>query len=233
MSIDDARQCPDASSPLARFAHRSRIALGLDMVAARCPQGGTVVDVGAGPGLFLHWLGEARPDLTLAGLDPGKAPDYPEIRHVSSMSELANASVDVLTAFEVCEHLYPNEIAAFLNDSARILRPGGSLVISVPVMYGMAIVPKLLDGMVSNRSLRMDHTPVEALRALLGLPVTRPDNPRQTHKGFDFRKLRAHVCTRFAVEFACNSPLPQLPWWLSSQYFMVCRTRPAVRHARR
>ncbi|WP_454757495.1 class I SAM-dependent methyltransferase [Cupriavidus campinensis] len=227
MQITYDKQTINASNPLARFAHRSRIALGLGMVSARCPHGGTVVDFGAGPGLFLHRLGQARPDLSLAGLDPYKTPDYPEIRYLAEMDAQPADSVDMLTAFEVCEHLYADEVDTFLDDALRILRPSGTLIISVPVMYGVAIVPKLLNGMVSERTLRMDHTPGEALRALMGLPVTRPDNPRHTHKGFDFRKLRAQVSTRFDVEAESTSPLRQLPWWLSSQVFMICRPREA------
>jgi hypothetical protein len=32
---------------------------------------------------------------------------------------------------------------------------------------------------------------------------------------------------RFDVEAESTSPLRQLPWWLSSQVFMICRPREA------
>ncbi len=65
------------------------------------PGRATVVDFGAGPGLFLHTLGQVRRDVSLIGYDPFVAPAFPEIRYVGSFAGIEDASVDVLTAFEV------------------------------------------------------------------------------------------------------------------------------------
>jgi hypothetical protein len=64
------------------------------------------------------------------------------------------------------------------------------------------------------------------LRSTLGARVSRPHNPRGTHKGFDFRELRETVDQRFTVSQVRHSPFAWMPWWLSSQYFMICR-KPA------
>jgi 2-polyprenyl-3-methyl-5-hydroxy-6-metoxy-1,4-benzoquinol methylase len=221
--ISYEEQTVKSGNPLARFAHRTRTTMAVDLVAGVCAKHGTVIDFGAGPGLFLHALGEARPDVTLVGYDPYMEPSYPEVKYVESMESVASQSVDVLTAFEVCEHLYANELDALLEDALRMLKPSGALVISVPIMCGLAIVPKVTNWMIRSRSLKTEYTLTDVMKAMAGMRVSRPDNPRTTHKGFDFRELREVVRERFSIDSVQMSPVPNMPWWLSSQYFMVCR----------
>lgn len=223
--ISYEEQTVRSGNPLARFAHRTRLTMAIDLVTGVCAKHGTVVDFGAGPGLFLHALGEARPDVTLVGYDAYMEPAYPEVKYAESMESIAEQSVDVLTAFEVCEHLYANELDTLLEDTLRILKPNGALVISVPIMCGLAIVPKVSNWMIRSRSLKSEYTPAEVLKAMVGMHVSRPQNRRTTHKGFDFRELREVVRERFSIDAVHMSPVPNLPWWLSSQYFMICRPK--------
>lgn len=223
--ISYEEQTVNSGNPLARFAHRSRMTMAIDLVSKLCANRGTVVDFGAGPGLFLHTLGEARPDVTLIGHDIFMAPAFPEVKYAESLDSVASHSVDVLTSFEVCEHLYDNELSALLSDAARILKPNGAFVISVPIMYGLAIGPKVSNWMIRSRSFKSEYTPAELFKAMIGIPVSRPENPRTTHKGFDFRQLREVVSERFVIDATHLSPLPIAPWWMSSQYFMICRPR--------
>ncbi|HEY2000471.1 class I SAM-dependent methyltransferase [Paraburkholderia sp.] len=195
----------------------------LDLAKRICPQRATVVDFGAGPGLFLHSLGQARNDIKLIGHDPFVAPAYPEIKYAESFTHIDDASVDVLTAFEVCEHLYPHEIEQLLDDATRVMKPDASLIISVPIMYGFAVIPKVLNWMWRHRKTRTEYNVEEVLLSTIGTRVVRPENPRDTHKGFDFRELRETVGARFTVSQVRHSPIAWMPWWLSSQYFMICR----------
>jgi SAM-dependent methyltransferase len=224
-NISYASQTVNSANPLARYAHRARIALALKLVERFCTASATVVDFGSGPGLFLHTLGELRPDLHLIGLDPYMQPAFPEIRYETRLDDLQPASVDVLTVLEVCEHLYPNELDALLGDAARILGPDGVLIISVPIMYGASVLPKLANWAIRHRDLHVGYSPGEVLRSVAGFRICRPDNPRTTHKGFDFRELRELVDAQFMIEQVFRSPLAWLPWWLSSQYFMICQRR--------
>jgi 2-polyprenyl-3-methyl-5-hydroxy-6-metoxy-1,4-benzoquinol methylase len=223
--ISYASQTVESANPLARYAHRARIALALKLVERFCSSSATVVDFGSGPGLFLHTLGQIRPDLRLIGLDPYVQPAYPEIRYEARLDDLKAGSVDVLTALEVCEHLYPNELDALLKNAAQILGPDGVLIISVPIMYGASVIPKLMNWAIRGRDFRVGYTPGEILRSVAGLKVSRPENLRTTHKGFDFRDLRTLVSGPFMVEQVFRSPLTWLPWWMSSQYFMICQRR--------
>ncbi|MFG2355212.1 class I SAM-dependent methyltransferase [Streptomyces sp. NPDC048521] len=223
--ISYEEQTVESGNPLARFAHRTRMAMAIEIVTDLCAHHATVVDFGAGPGLFLHTLGEARPDVTLVGHDPYMQPTFPEVKYADSLDGIAPRSVDVMTAFEVCEHLYEKEVDALLEDASRILRPSGALVISVPIMYGLAIVPKVSNWMIRSRSLRTEYTAAEVWKAMVGIRVRRPDDPRTTHKGFDFRELREVVSERFCIDAVRLSPVRRVPWWLSSQYFMICRPK--------
>jgi 2-polyprenyl-3-methyl-5-hydroxy-6-metoxy-1,4-benzoquinol methylase len=219
------QQTVNSSNPLARFAHRTRMSLAIDLVNKLCARCATVVDFGAGPGLFLHTLGEARPDITLIGHDPYMAPTFPEVKYAESLASVEPGSVDVLTAFEVCEHLYPEELDQLLADAARILKPRGALVISVPIMYGLAIAPKVSNWMIRGRTFKSEYSAAEVLKAMVGIRVARPANLRTTHKGFDFRELRTIVAGRFDIDAVHHSPMPNVPWWMSSQYFMICRPK--------
>ncbi|WP_244848789.1 bifunctional 2-polyprenyl-6-hydroxyphenol methylase/3-demethylubiquinol 3-O-methyltransferase UbiG [Caballeronia sp. SL2Y3] len=223
--ISYEEQTVNSINPLARFAHRTRMTMATELVTGLCPARGTVLDFGAGPGLFLHTLGESRRDITLIGHDKFMAPAFAEVKYAESLDTVASQSVDVLTAFEVCEHLYPREVDALLDDAARILKTDGALVISVPIMYGLAIAPKVSNWMIRSRTLKSEYTPAELLKAMIGMRVSRPANPRTTHKGFDFRELRELVSERFVVDAVHTSPVRHAPWWVSSQYFMVCRGR--------
>ncbi|WP_206998870.1 class I SAM-dependent methyltransferase [Trinickia mobilis] len=212
-----------SSNPLARYAHRTRMAVALELVSQHCPQYGTVVDFGSGPGLLLHVLGELRRDIVLIGYDPYMSPVHPEVRYADSMHMIDEASVDVLTAFEVCEHLYAHEVDQLLADALRILKPGAPFIVSVPIMYGLATIPKVMNWMMRQRTLRTEYSLGEILMSVAGVPVTRPENPRITHKGFDFRELRDTIATQLSIERVRHSPASWLPWWLSSQYFIICR----------
>ncbi len=50
----------------------------------------------------------------------------------SDMSEVGNESCDLVFSGENLEHLWPGEVAGFALEAARVLRPGGHLVIDSP-----------------------------------------------------------------------------------------------------
>lgn len=107
-------------------------------LAGLVPQPGHLLDIGAGPGLFLSeavrlgwqvsgiepsaWaVAHGQNKLALSGLKQG---DWQELRHVPS------GTFDVITAFDVIEHLvHP---VTFLREIHRVLRPDGVLVMTTP-----------------------------------------------------------------------------------------------------
>ena len=67
-------------------------------------------------------------------------PASPEVRACDLRRglQLANASADAVYHSHVLEHLTPEDGAAFLRESHRVLRPGGIVRIAVPDLEGLA-----------------------------------------------------------------------------------------------
>lgn len=219
------KQTVDAPNPIARFTHRQRHKFSIARVVADAPHGGAVLDYGCGDGAFLSALVEARPDLRLYGFDPESSPDGDGFTVVDTLDTLEPASVDVLCCYETLEHLYPDEIASFLADVERLVRPGGLVSVSVPVIGGPPLLLKELNRAVLFRR-RSDYSLIELLAAtFLGKPAPRPDDVRVTHKGFDFRALAEQLSSEMDVVETQVSPFPKLPWWLNSQAFSLFSPR--------
>jgi SAM-dependent methyltransferase len=110
-----------------------RVTRVLDVLEGREPR--TIVDVGAGYGLFLEEYRRQRPDVRLLAVEPGQK--LAEVCRGKGFETLevpvedagAWAGVaDLAVCFEVLEHVYsPIE---FVRSMARLLAPGGRLLVS-------------------------------------------------------------------------------------------------------
>lgn len=105
----------------------------LGRVAGMCS--GVVLDVGCGRqrvrpfiNAVCHYVGIDYPQTSVAMY---RTP--PQVYADGSRLPVADGSVDTLLLLEVLEHLA--EPGAAVSEAARALRPGGTLVISVPFLY--------------------------------------------------------------------------------------------------
>lgn len=219
MSYD--HQTINSPNPLARFAHRSRVSKSIALVNKHLPQNGVVIDFGAGTGSFLSSLGDERPDATLFAIEPFMPPTTdPRIHYILNFESL-NLNPDVISAFEVCEHLTDSETEQFISNSQHFIKAHGKLIVSVPIMVGGALLLKELSRSILFRRAS-EYSLSDLFTGLLGHMVERPINRRTTHKGFDFRWFREKLRERFIIEDEILSPLP-IPWWANSQIFFICR----------
>lgn len=222
-AISYDKQTLNAVNPIARFSHRSRFTKALHYLNIYTPNCGTVVDFGAGPGTMLSMLGNARADIKLYAIEPTmpRSPDK-RIDYIDRLEQVSE-KIDVISAFECCEHLLEDDLENFLINASNALENGGRLIISVPIMLGLALPFKLL-----NRAILLRHDPEyswkEILAGILGRKVQRAKNPMYSHKGFDFRAFKEKVGERFIIEHEAVSPF-YLPWWLNSQIFIICSRR--------
>lgn len=214
------RQTINSPNPLARFAHKSRVAKSVALANRYLPNKGVVLDFGAGTGLFLSTFGKLRHDAILFAIEPimPPAPD-PQIHYIPNFESL-KSQVDLICAFEVCEHLSDAELERFLSNARHALKVGAKLIISVPIMMGSALVLKEINRSILFRRAS-DYSGTELIKGVLGGTVQRPTDRGPTHKGFDFRWLRKKLREHLVIDNEILSPLP-LPWWMNSQIFFVC-----------
>lgn len=110
-----------------------RVARVLEVLSGREP--GTVIDVGAGYGLFLEEYRRLRPDARLLAIEPGqkladvcRAKGFETLEVPVEDAGVWAGTADLAVCFEVLEHVYsPLE---FVHSMARLLKPGGRVLVS-------------------------------------------------------------------------------------------------------
>jgi uncharacterized protein YbaR (Trm112 family)/SAM-dependent methyltransferase len=126
------------------------------------PRGTVVVEVGAGIEFMKPVLERAIPDVRYFGGDIAPTTNTRAVFDVRAIP-LPSATADVVLALEVLEHIpMPEEAIA---EMSRILRPGGSLVLTVPFMFGVhdlmdyyRFTPLGLEEMLTRNGLSINET---------------------------------------------------------------------------
>src|SRR5262245_5446641 len=114
---------------------RTRRVRVLAALAARLvPHGARVLDIGTGDGQIAAALAANRPDVSIEGLDVLVRPDaaIPVARFDGRTVPRADASVDVVTLFDVLHHA--DDPAALLAEASRVAR--GCVIIKDHVAAG-------------------------------------------------------------------------------------------------
>jgi SAM-dependent methyltransferase len=218
-------QTLDHPNPIARYAHQKRYSNSLQLVDGLLPQGGVILDFGAGQGELLHRLASRRPDARLLAFEPFMKIKYPEVSACDSMAMVADNSIDVLCAFETLEHISDQQITELMDQAIRVCKPGGRIVVSVPIMQGATLPVKQAVRSILFRRYS-DYSLGEIARGVLGLRVDRAKDILLSHKGFDHRVLLGLLQTRLRLDQTIHSPFRSLPWWSNSQAFFVFSTHP-------
>lgn len=98
---------------------------------------GTVLDIGGRDrGIFRSPKNSVRKWIT-ADIEPGRKPDI--ILDVAHMNAVEDESIDIVSALELFEHV--KEIDSGLNECWRVLKSGGSIIISAPFLYRLHADP--------------------------------------------------------------------------------------------
>ena len=210
-------------NPFKRWLQARRIDEALRLVPADARR---VVDYGAGDAEVAARLVRLRPEVEAVCFDPtpelleearGRTAGLDRVRLVASEAELVTGWADALLCLEVFEHLPEAETAAALESMARVLRPGGTLIVGVPIEVGPAALAKGL-----FRRVRRPGAFDARLHGILGAARGRPpvDRPlaeiapgrpyHPHHLGFDHRRLERELAERFRVVGRTGSPFGPL-----------------------
>ena len=236
-------------SALISWSHRGRFATGLRL--ARQVAGARVLDYGSGDGTFLAMLLqlESGPQLAVGAEIHRSIVDDCRQRfaaHATLRFDLVDdlsrpdrqGSFDTIYCMEVFEHVV--EPAPILDRLHRLLVPGGSLVISVPIETGLPVVVKQFVRRVAGwRGIghypgTTGYTPMELVRSVFAgsaqhvtRPVfTHPDGSTfHDHKGFNWRVLRTLIEQRFDLIQQTTSPFGALGPQLGTQRWFIARKK--------
>jgi 2-polyprenyl-3-methyl-5-hydroxy-6-metoxy-1,4-benzoquinol methylase len=235
-------------SRLVRWSHGSRFELGRALVAPAAP--GRLLDYGCGDGTFLALVHDLFPGAV--GVDPAAiqvADCARRLRNLpltfttpGTLDSSHTAGYDVVTCMEVLEHCVEHERGRVIGELARLVRPMGVVVVSVPIEVGPSLVGKqVARTLAAWRGLgdyehRETYRPSELIRMVFARAGTSVDRPSYEsvgadgspyryygHKGFDWRVLRDELGRRFTIERIAFSPMPWLESWLNSQVWFVCK----------
>jgi len=141
----------------------------LGTIALSHPDVARVADVGAGrewqfPAYYKRWYG-----IELIGLDidaeemaHNQALDRRVVCDATGVIPLDDASVDLVMVHSGIEHFPDN--ARFMENMARILRPGGFMLAQFPSRYApFALANRMLPAWLARRVLRLSMGDTEAL----------------------------------------------------------------------
>lgn len=236
--------CPSA---IVAWSHRSRFDLASRLACAGA--GARLLDYGCGDGTFVALAHGRFAGVVGADVDEGQIVEcrrrlagLATVRFVvtSALAAPEHAGAyDVVTCMEVLEHTTDGERARVLDALVRLVRPGGRIVISVPIEIGPALAAKQFVRAIAawrghgDYRHRERYTPAEMAAAVLGrrdvaraiYTVNGPTGPFVYcgHKGFDWRTLEREVRARATIERRLFSPLPLFGGVLNSQVWFVCR----------
>jgi SAM-dependent methyltransferase len=105
------------------------------------PRRGSVLDVGCGPGFYLHAVRTAHADATVLGIEPGSmqaqyARDVLQVALFEGQYQqfVSSSKYDLVTAFHVAEHVH--DLVGFLGFLRRSVTDEGYVVIESPNLGG-------------------------------------------------------------------------------------------------
>lgn len=231
-----------------RWLQNRRLSSALKLCPLTSRSPATICDFGAGNGELIRLLAGRYPKATFLCYEPTprllsearvNLNGFDMVELCSDVRGVVRETIDVVFCLEVFEHLPSAETANALQQIYDLLRPGGTVVIGVPVEVG---IPALYKGLfrMARRYGSFDAEVKNVALAFLGCPPT--DRPVSEiapgllfhfeHMGFDFRRFRRTLTRKFDLRKVSASPFSAFgPLVMPEVYFVATKAEvtPASR----
>jgi SAM-dependent methyltransferase len=219
-------------SALTRWAHHARRDAVLKLIGDQVFE--SAADVGCADGWLLRDLYDHgvikggvgidnEPEMLEAGRTRSTA--QPELFFTTPEDEnLSQGSFDLVCCLETLEHV--EDVDAVVRQIAGLVRSGGIVVVSVPIEVGPALFVKQTGRWWANRLTDYGYERYswqELQQAGLRWDASKLTRTNiYSHKGFDYREVRAMLSGRFELVRSVYSPLPWTgPWGASTVFWML------------
>jgi len=224
-------------NPLKRWLQRRRLTTAVKLCRRRPGTPHVICDFGAGNGELCKLLAGQYRGARLICYEPAPALLAEARQNLSGLATVEfcpdigtvpPGTVDAVFCLEVFEHLPAEETTEALVAIAERLRPGGLVVIGVPVEIG---IPALYKGVFRmwRRYGAFDASLGNVARAVVCRPPTRRPATEiapglrfhHEHLGFDFRRLKRVLGHGFVLRQVSASPFSVLGVWLMPEIYFV------------
>ena len=222
MNVSYENQTVNAKNFLARFAHRSRLNISVEIISKISDLNKiSLLDYGCGDGYFLNQVSQKYANFSLSGYDPYSLKKFDTFKLINNLSELKEKKFDVICSFETLEHLNTEEKKELFFLVKNILKKNGKFIVSVPIIGGLVLILKELNRMLMFKR-KSDYSIKELfLASFFNISAKRAENIKESHKGFNFQNLEKEFVENFRIVSKIYTPFKFIPWFLNSTVFYI------------
>lgn len=181
-----------------------------------------ILDFGAGNGEFCKNISDQFPNAKIICYEPTpelmneakeNLKELHQVIFCEKIEELEKNSIDLIFCLEVFEHLPEKETEDALRDFSSLLKINGKAIIGVPIEIG---IPALYKGLF--RMTRRFNSFDASVKNVLSATFFKPPQNRPVseitpgfsfhfeHMGFDYRKLKLLLNSKFEIIKTITSP---------------------------
>ena len=221
----------NSKNPLRRYAHRTRFKKSIESIDLQSNQ--SLLDFGAGDGLFLNQLKRKFPFAELIGFEPYMesigSNEIPILKNWNDVLQKVNQEkkFDFVTCFEVLEHFSPENQHEAVKKMHSITKEDGIVIISVPIEKGF---PALIKNMIRRINMPQSNhifSWKNIFDSLQGrdLLYLRKNDGYLSHMGFYFTDLESILSEYFQIHQKRFSPIGGNSHHINSQVFYKLRKK--------
>lgn len=224
-------------NPIKRWLQMQRLVTAIKICDGLQNQPEQICDFGAGNGELCKLISEKYQHSKIVCYEPESRrlaeakqnlSAVDRVEFLQNIDTIPEGTMDVVFCLEVFEHLPADETTQALGQIFSLLKPGGVVVVGVPVEIG---VPALYKGVfrMSRRYGAFDAN----IRNVLQSFICKPPSDRPTvemapgfnlypqHVGFNFLDLKKTLAKHFKLRKSVSSPFETFGSWIMPEVYFV------------